>query len=440
MCGIIGLICKNKNGFYTFQADLFTNMLRMDSIRGEDSTGVFGITRSGELDYLKGDADGYKFTNCDDYNKFCQRMIKSYNIVIGHNRKATKGAISAQNAHPFVQKHICLVHNGTIHNSKDLNTEVEVDSEAIAHALADHDAPAALKKLSGAFALVWFDKKDKTLSLARNDQRTLHLVEYDNYWVISSEIGLPLWLQGREARKHISHALVPTNKILMFNLNDLDAVPKEMEYEAYKHYTPPVKDYSHYAPRSNPPIVRQFPRGAASQLPVLLDGTNKVQSLKTGDVVKFKVESYDEQVGDRCLLGHPIFGEDLDENIYVQAIVPKGEQIHTYLSQGDFFTATVVHVRQMGHRMVIFARDPVLCKLVSDVGGEVHDVNEITPVLKTGCSRCFKDMFLKDIGQSVVQKKKDGTWRKVCPTCVEASIQQAKAEKSLILPASTNVQ
>jgi hypothetical protein len=78
--------------------------------------------------------------------------------------------------------------------------------------------------------------------------------------------------------------------------------------------------------------------------------------------------------------------------------------------------------------------------LVSDVGGEVHDVNEITPVLKTGCSRCFKDMFLKDIGQSVVQKKKDGTWRKVCPTCVEASIQQAKAEKSLILPASTNVQ
>jgi hypothetical protein len=78
--------------------------------------------------------------------------------------------------------------------------------------------------------------------------------------------------------------------------------------------------------------------------------------------------------------------------------------------------------------------------LVSDIGGETNDMNEVIEALKTGCSRCYKDMFFRDVPKSVVQKKKDGTWRRICPKCVEISVQQAKAEKSLILPASNHVQ
>src|SRR5687767_11552959 len=132
MCGIVGLI--SKSGSFPFYAeDLFTNMLRMDSIRGEDSTGIFGVTKDGNCDIVKGNADGYLFTRTGDYQEFINRMGKHYRIVVGHNRSATTGAVTAENAHPFREKHIVLVHNRTIHNKEKLNNEVEVDSHAICH-------------------------------------------------------------------------------------------------------------------------------------------------------------------------------------------------------------------------------------------------------------------------------------------------------------------
>src|SRR3990167_1087761 len=100
MCGIVAIISKG-NKLPTFADDVFTDMLRMDSIRGEDSTGAFGITSKGVVDMIKGDIDGYRFVTSESYKKFKKRIYNNYQIVVGHNRKASKGAISPHNAHPF---------------------------------------------------------------------------------------------------------------------------------------------------------------------------------------------------------------------------------------------------------------------------------------------------------------------------------------------------
>src|SRR3990167_9577942 len=256
MCGIIGALSKHGT-FSSYMQNLFTNMLRMDSIRGADSTGVFGVSAHGKVDFVKGNTDGYIFSRSKEYKKFYDR-ITDYKIIIGHNRKATSGTITANNAHPFHEKHIILVHNGTIANGKELAT-TEVDSHAIAHALADHDAVTALGKLDGAYALVWYEQSDKTLNLARNKERPLSLLNYLGAWVISSEVGLPLWLQSREDRrvdttdKDKGIIQIPTDKILCFKLENLDKGYFEIPYEEYKRWSyPVVTPYkSSFTPRVN---------------------------------------------------------------------------------------------------------------------------------------------------------------------------------------------
>ena len=60
MCGIVALIAKNAKLPY-FADDIFSDLLRMDSIRGTDSTGAFGVTSNGVVDMIKGYIDGYMF-------------------------------------------------------------------------------------------------------------------------------------------------------------------------------------------------------------------------------------------------------------------------------------------------------------------------------------------------------------------------------------------
>ena len=143
MCGIVGLISRRHNGFISKNAEMFTQLLIADTIRGDDSTGVFGVTSGGSVDVLKGDTNGYVFTKSQNYSTIKNKIRSHYHIIVGHNRKATKGQITPENAHPFHEGNIVLVHNGTIWNSDDLNKDVDVDSHAIAHALNENDADTA---------------------------------------------------------------------------------------------------------------------------------------------------------------------------------------------------------------------------------------------------------------------------------------------------------
>jgi len=69
MCGIVGLISTIASGFDYYADDLFSEMLRMDAIRGPDSTGAFGISKFGAVDVIKGNGHAHDFVQCKIYEK-----------------------------------------------------------------------------------------------------------------------------------------------------------------------------------------------------------------------------------------------------------------------------------------------------------------------------------------------------------------------------------
>jgi predicted glutamine amidotransferase len=270
MCGIVGLISKRKWGFYNGHADVFKELLFVDTLRGPDSTGVFGVTKNANVSILKAAIPGPQFIELDNFKKFCDSMTKNYVAVIGHNRKATKGSISAKNAHPFKVDDITLVHNGTIWGDKEFKEGVEVDSHQIAHDISEKGEFETIKAINGAYALVWFNKTDKTLNAVRNSQRPLSILETDGFWVLASEAGLAHAVLIRNNYKLLKVHPIPTKTMVCWNMEgdnadkfycvDMDESSKrddkvidisEMKQVETKKEEPKA-DNAHAAPKSLP--------------------------------------------------------------------------------------------------------------------------------------------------------------------------------------------
>lgn len=200
MCGIVGMVAKLPSGFYDAHSTLFEEMLVADSLRGVDSTGAFQVSRVNHVRAIKHDTNPFNLLNTPQWNDFAKSIRADALITIGHNRAATKGNVTNNNAHPFIEGHIALVHNGTLYSHKEL-ADVEVDSQAIAIAIKEKGWREVLPKLHGAFALAWYDQKEQALYLTTNGQRPLGYIETENHWLIGSEVGMLHWLAGRNDMK-----------------------------------------------------------------------------------------------------------------------------------------------------------------------------------------------------------------------------------------------
>jgi hypothetical protein len=457
MCGIVGVISKHGTLSY-YVKDLFTNMVRMDSVRGEDSTGVFGVSSSGLVDMMKGDTDGWKFTNSDAYDKFAKRIDKNYKIVIGHNRAATRGNVTPDNAHPFQEKHIMLVHNGTLRSTKGLKT-TEVDSHAIAHALADHDPVQALAMLDGAYALVWYDASDKTLNLARNMERPLFILEYSMMWCIASEPGLPHWLNARQDRKMDKMQVVPTDKIWSWKLDKLDKGYFEIPYEDYKDWQKREEEKarkereatrtSYSFPHSQPSISQgPNPEPKKTQVAALFKspGDNvvnltagKTQPFKPNDEVVFELDDErSDDNGANILLGYPVINGVMDDNIVVRVALKQNDNPLRYFGLATdketnlvskYWKAKVQHCRNISGIWTVFAHDFRPHLFLEDAQGSQYEEKEVAEAVKAGCSKCSGPMTIEDVPSGIARKKADGKWRIVCPKCLNHAVQEASQRK-----------
>jgi hypothetical protein len=199
MCGLVTVINKQANGFTNTQLEVFEHLLYIDVVRGEDATGVFGITNGGAVLIAKDSIQSADFLRTPEYDKIRRRMWGSGRALVGHNRKATRGAISDENAHPFwVKDEVILVHNGTMYGDHKKHADVEVDSHAIAHVLHETtDVEEALNKINAAYALIWYDTRTKYLNFVRNSERPLHWVETDDAWYITSEAAMLRYVVDR---------------------------------------------------------------------------------------------------------------------------------------------------------------------------------------------------------------------------------------------------
>lgn len=197
MCGIVCIIVKdNTKVLGKGHIDIFKQMLYADALRGWDSTGIASISGDDAVTVVK-DActPGMLFNRTPDFKWSVQTRA-----LVGHNRSATRGALNKENAHPFQEKHITLVHNGTLNTHRHMK-DVQVDSHAITHSFVEKGAVPTLEQLDGAYALVWFDEETKLIRCTRNEQRPLFILESDDCFFIASEKELVQWICARNNLK-----------------------------------------------------------------------------------------------------------------------------------------------------------------------------------------------------------------------------------------------
>jgi hypothetical protein len=191
MCGLVGVISKYTNGFTQRQKEIFSTLLFVDTLRGDDSTGSFLVSNDGSLRLSKEASTAQEFMSHKDYDELMRLSILNGSALIGHNRKATKGNIIDENAHPFlVDDKICLVHNGTLWGDHKQHADVDVDSHAIAHLIAKEGVEVAINTINGAFALIWYNFEEETVNFLRNSQRPLWVGTTDTEWIWSSELAM----------------------------------------------------------------------------------------------------------------------------------------------------------------------------------------------------------------------------------------------------------
>lgn len=223
MCGIVGIISKKHKSIGHEEMSIFQEMLVCDSIRGADSTGVFSVNDDYNVEFTKVGAHPYALFNTGDWQTWRTAAWKNAHIIVGHNRKATQGRVSSENAHPFIHGPVVLVHNGHISNYCTLvpmklrdKYKIEVDSHGATYLIANNNPEDVIPKMHGAFTFVWYNAETKELNLIRNDDRPLWFGETQDYYVFASEGGMIRWMLTRRNIK-----LVDKNVILSVKSNSL---------------------------------------------------------------------------------------------------------------------------------------------------------------------------------------------------------------------------
>lgn len=209
MCGLFGIAGL---GITTQDMRVFQDLMVLSQVRGIDGTGVaFGNTNTPRCQVFKlaNDANAFDWS----LKKFEREAL--YNVMndymIGHTRWMTTGKRDSDATQPFNFSNIVGTHNGTLWADYG---SWNSDSEMLIASINDNGVGKSVETLyeHDSFALVWVDKKKKTLHMARNDLRTLAFGVHKEREVIYWSSELPL------LRAALSRRGIPGDKVAFFNV------------------------------------------------------------------------------------------------------------------------------------------------------------------------------------------------------------------------------
>lgn len=223
MCGIVGYLGKKE------AYPILINGMKRLEYRGYDSAGIALLNDESLVIYKeKG--------KVSDLEALCYKKDKYGNIGIGHTRWATHGEANKVNAHPHTTEYenLAMVHNGIIENYATLKAELEkrghcfyseTDSEVLIHLIEEiqqngdfslEDAVRlALKKVSGAYAIVVMSKNDPEKLVAAKKSSPLAIGLKGNEFYIGSDV---------------SPFIQYTNKVIYMKDNEIATVRANGEF------------------------------------------------------------------------------------------------------------------------------------------------------------------------------------------------------------------
>lgn len=257
MCGLVGALAFNKTGINLQDLEVFLDLLRVSTVRGTDGTGMIYIgdketgltTGRKELPYSSWLKQG---TNANDFMEgpLFQKALPDFTkcrFLIGHCRAATRGASSTDNAHPFEEGPILMVHNGTINiDMKKDDKSFDVDSHALCYELSKKPALEVMRDIKGPAAVIWYDRRDFKLRVYRNYERPLFACRSTNKLFIASEAWMLFGVVGRHNLNKDEVKQFETRKIYEFSHEERDPTIVEVPFSVYH---PPIHQRSHHAAR-----------------------------------------------------------------------------------------------------------------------------------------------------------------------------------------------
>lgn len=404
MCGLVGMISRRDNGFLYKDKAIFEQLLFNNTVRGFDSTGVFGINKYGNLISHKTAQAAPTALRTTTFNEFIGKIFSDYRIVVGHNRASTRGATTDENAHPFIEDNICLVHNGTLHSHKQL-ADKEVDSHAICHSLATVGYDETFKKIDGAYALIWYDANTKKLYMARNKERPLHMAVTSDTFYFASELKMLDWILTRNGvNDHKGYFLIEDKTYIW----DLDKPKDYVVKDTPKKFIPQASNYGHqgllgvtqhqYTKKKK--HHRASRGGSCRSYPsyeLTGDDDNYEEGIeyRSGETVEiYNKGAAESKRGNLNLIGYTLDGA----NTPITCSIPENltDDAYQSLVGAEYLQATVSMIYTVNGKQSLYMRDPIILEDTVTTANHKEITREMLEEHGGSCYVCKKILTLAD--------------------------------------------